>query len=307
MFCINCGTQIADDAAFCINCGSKVNSAPQPVVEAPVVEAPVAEPVVEASAEPVVEPVVYQQPTYQAQPEFQAQPIMQEQPTFQAQPAFQPQPTFQQELNTQVKAVEKKKASKALMPAIILGILSMIISVAISIHFFADKEVGKAIGYIIFTIAALVVAIYAANKSAIISILKGILFTGVAVFFTMYFIIEGTITTKDILSDYFSSSATVTGTDVYFAFVMIALIVFFAIYMIMNIIRSFINSKSTSMLMVVSGYFSALLVTVCFVLHFAAKRPEVFAFKFIPIDLGFVTLILADILATISRSKKFEA
>lgn len=37
MFCKNCGTQLADDAAFCSGCGTKVESqpAPQPVYEAP--------------------------------------------------------------------------------------------------------------------------------------------------------------------------------------------------------------------------------------------------------------------------------
>ena len=66
------------------------------------------------------------------------------------------------------------------------------------------------------------------------------------------------------------------------------------------------NSKKTSMLMVVSGYFTALLVIVCFVVDFASKIDGLFAFKFIPIDLGFVLLILADIFAVISRTKKFE-
>lgn len=290
MFCINCGTQIADDAAFCINCGSKVNSAPQPVVEAPVAEAPV----VEVSTMPMVEPT-YEQPVYQ------------EQPAFQAQPAFQPQPTFQQELNTQVKAVEKKKASKALMPAIILGILSMIISVAICINGFAEKEIGMAIENIAFAVTALVVVIYAANKSAVVSVLKGILFIAAAVFHVIYFCIPGAVLAKDKLTSFFSGTTSATGTDCYYGFVMIALIVFFAIYVLMNVIRSFMNAKTTSMFMVVCGYFTALLVIVCFVVDFASKVNGLFAFKFIPIDLGFVTLVLADIFAIISRSKKFEA
>ena len=81
---------------------------------------------------------------------------------------------------------------------------------------------------------------------------------------------------------------------------------FFAIYVIMNVIRSFMNSKKSSMAMLVCAYFTMLFVVVCFIVDYASDVRGLFAFKFIPTDLGLVTLILADIFASISRTKKFE-
>ena len=136
--------------------------------------------------------------------------------------------------------------------------------------------------------------------------IKGILFLAVAVLHTIYFCIPGAKTAITKLSDFFGGSANATGTDCYYGFVMILLLVFLAIYMLMNIIRSFINAKKASMLVVVSGYFTVLLAIVCFVVNFASKSEGLFAFGFVPIDLGFATLILADIFAIMSRAKKFE-
>ena len=49
-----------------------------------------------------------------------------------------------------------------------------------------------------------------------------------------------------------------------------------------------------------------LLIVVCFVVDFASDKRGLFAFNFIPVDQGLVTLILADIFASIARAKKFE-
>ena len=336
MFCMNCGTQLADDAAFCFKCGNRVNGVAQPEVTAvnePVMEAvaqpimepviennmPTIEPIVETVAEPVVEAVndfpVEQQPVYQAQPEFQ-QPLFQEQPVFQAQPefqqplfqeqpVFQPQPGYQQP-TFQGQPNVKKKNSKAFIPTIIFAILSIISSVAICINGFMDKEIGMGIENIIFAVAAIIVIIYAANKSAAMSIIKGVFFIAVTVLHVIYFCVPGAKTAINKLTNFFDGSSNATGTDCYYGFVMLLLIVFFAIYMIMNVIRSFMNAKKSSMLVVVSGYFTVLLVIVCFVVDIASKIEGLFAFGFIPIVLGFVTLVLADIFAIISRAKKFE-
>lgn len=67
MFCMNCGTQVPDNASFCPRCGTKlaapqpqVNQPVQPTVEQPAVAAPVVEtPVVET---PVVETPVVETP-----------------------------------------------------------------------------------------------------------------------------------------------------------------------------------------------------------------------------------------------------
>lgn len=68
MFCPNCGTQNADNAAFCAGCGAKL-SVEQPVYEP---QQPAVEPQqpVSAPQQPVYQQPVYQQPAYQ-QPVYQ--------------------------------------------------------------------------------------------------------------------------------------------------------------------------------------------------------------------------------------------
>lgn len=71
MFCKNCGSQLANDAAFCGNCGTKVDTqpAPQPAYEAP------QQPAYTAPQQPAYEAP---QPTYTApQPTYTApqQPV----------------------------------------------------------------------------------------------------------------------------------------------------------------------------------------------------------------------------------------
>ena len=313
MFCLNCGTQLADDAVFCFSCGTKVNN--QPEVEVAPVEAPVVEgaaPVVET--EPVVEvteSVVEEQSMFQTQPAFQEQPMFQAQPTFQEQPMFQEQPAFQQPFGgqtyTQVQPYAKKKGSKAVAPAVIFALLSFAASIMVCLFGFIKKgELGMGLENIAFALTAIFVISYAVSKSSATAVLKGIGFIAVAALHTIYFCINAIIDTKIRLSLYFGGSDKATGTDCYLGFVTIALVVFFAIYVIMNVLRSFTNSKKSSMAMLVCAYFTMLLIVVRFIIDYASDKPGIFAFKFIPIDLGLVLLILADIFASISRAKKFE-
>ena len=313
MFCLNCGTQLADDAVFCFSCGTKVNN--QPEVEVAPVEAPVVEgaaPVVET--EPVVEvteSVVEEQSMFQTQPAFQEQPMFQAQPTFQEQPMFQEQPAFQQPFGgqtyTQVQPYAKKKGSKAVAPAVIFALLSFVASIMVCLFGFIKKgELGMGLENIAFALTAIFVISYAVSKSSATAVLKGIGFIAVAALHTIYFCINAIIDTKIRLSLYFGGSDKATGTDCYLGFVTIALVVFFAIYVIMNVLRSFTNSKKSSMAMLVCAYFTMLLIVVRFIIDYASDKPGIFAFKFIPIDLGLVLLILADIFASISRAKKFE-
>ena len=307
MFCLNCGTQLADDAVFCFSCGTKVNNQPEVAVapvEAPVVEE--AAPVVET--EPVVEvteSVVEEQSMFQTQPAFQEQPMFQAQPTFQEQPAFQ-QP-FGGQTYTQVQPYAKKKGSKAVAPAVIFALLSFAASIMVCLFGFIKKgELGMGLENIAFALTAIFVISYAVSKSSATAVLKGIGFIAVAALHTIYFCINAIIDTKIRLSQYFGGSDKATGTDCYLGFVTIALVVFFAIYVIMNVLRSFTNSKKSSMAMLVCAYFTMLLIVVRFIIDYASDKRGIFAFKFIPIDLGLVLLILADIFASISRAKKFE-
>ena len=318
MFCLNCGTQLADDAVFCFSCGTKVNNQPEVAVapvEAPAFEetAPVVEtePVVEVTESTVEEQPMFQtQPTFQEQPMFQAQPTFQDQPTFQEQPAFQ-QPAFQQPFGgqtyTQVQPYAKKKGSKAVVPAVLFALLSFATSIMVCLYGFIKKgELGMGLENIAFALTAIFVISYAVSKSNATAVLKGIGFVAVAAMHTIYFCVNAIMDTKIRLSQYFGGSDKATGTDCYLGFVTIALLVFFAIYIIMNVIRSFINSKKPSMTMLVCAYFTILLIVVRFIIEYASDKPGIFAFKFIPIDLGLVLLILADIFASISRAKKFE-
>ena len=319
MFCLNCGTQLADDAVFCFSCGTKVNNQPEVAVapvEAPVVEgaAPVVEtePVVEVTESVVEEQSMFQtQPAFQEQPMFQAQPTFQEQPMFQEQPTFQEQPAFQQPFGgqtyTQVQPYAKKKGSKAVAPAVIFALLSFAASIMVCLFGFIKKgELGMGLENIAFALTAIFVISYAVSKSSATAVLKGIGFIAVAALHTIYFCINAIIDTKIRLSQYFGGSDKATGTDCYYGIALIALLVFFAIYMIMNVIRSFTNSKKSSMAMLVCAYFTMLLVVVCFIIDYVSDVRGLFAFKFIPTDLGLVLLILADIFASISRAKKFE-
>ena len=105
MFCPNCGTQNADNAAFCAGCGAKL-SVEQPVYEPqqPAVEPqqPVSEP-----QQPVYQQPVYQQPAYQ-QPAYQ-QPVYQQ--------PFQ-QPVYQQPVTVPGKGLG--------IAGMVLGIIALL-------------------------------------------------------------------------------------------------------------------------------------------------------------------------------------
>ncbi len=68
MFCESCGSSVPDGQAFCSNCGAPVNqAAPQAAQAQPVYQQPVAQPVQPVYqqpvvAQPVVQPVIVQQP-----------------------------------------------------------------------------------------------------------------------------------------------------------------------------------------------------------------------------------------------------
>lgn len=305
MFCINCGTQLADDAAFCFNCGAKVNG------EGPVNNFAEATEVAsnQVNVEPVVQPMVEQQPMME-QPTFQ-QPMMEQQPVYQ-QPAFQ-QPDFYNQqpfggqMYTQTKPIAPKKTSKATVPAVIFAILSVLLSGMVCVYGFVKKgDLGMGLENIAFVVASIFVIAYAVSTSKVSALLKGISFIAVAALHTIYYCIPAAKEASVRLKAYFGGNDQATGTDCFYGIALIGFIAFFALYMLMNIVRSFMNSKKVSMLMLISAYFAMLLCVVCFVVDFASDVRGLFAFKFIPVDIGLITLILADIFAAISRAKKME-
>lgn len=307
MFCTNCGAQLEDNSIFCIQCGAKVSGetpAPAPVVEEPVV--------MEASA-PVVEevPVVEQAPVVEEtfsnqvqQPEF-AQPYNQMQQPYGGQSYGQNVSYAQNMPYTQVYQT-KKKNSKALIPAILFAIISIAASVMVCLYGFKSKELGMGLENIAFALTAIFVIVYAVSKSNVTSIMKSVGFIAVAALHTIYYGIAAGKAAVTLLKNYFGGNSNANLTDCYYGIALILGLLILAIYLIMNIIKGFMNSKKASMGMLVSGYFAMLLIIVCFVVDYASDKRGLFAFKFIPVDLGLIALILADIFATIARAKKFE-
>lgn len=307
MFCTNCGAQLEDNSIFCIQCGAKVSGetpAPAPVVEEPVV--------MEASA-PVVEevPVVEQAPVVEEtfsnqvqQPEF-AQPYNQMQQPYGGQ-SYGQNVSYAQNMPYTPVYQTKKKNSKALIPAILFAIISIAASVMVCLYGFKSKELGMGLENIAFALTGIFVIVYAVSKSNVTSIMKSVGFIAVAALHTIYYGIAAGKAAVTLLKNYFGGNSNANLTDCYYGIVLILGLLTLAIYLIMNIIKGFMNSKKASMGMLVSGYFAMLLIIVCFVVDYASDKRGLFAFKFIPVDLGLIALILADIFATIARAKKFE-
>lgn len=303
MFCKNCGANLADDAMFCFNCGTKVEQE-QPVVapvSAAVEQAIYEQPVVEESVyqQPVVEAPVYQEPVAEQaasyhQPAFQ-QPV---QPT--VQPVYQQpvQPMYQQAVYN--NKMPKKKSSKASVAAVIFGILAVLSSVMISLSSFLDKEAGVGVENIAFAVSSILIVIYAVSNSTVSSIIKGVGLVAATVLHIIFFGVSAFKASFDIFGN------AEAGIDYYYAIILLIELVLFYVYMLMNIIRSFMNSKNPSAIMLLFGYISALLMIAAFVIDYVSDTNGLFAFKFIPVDLGLVLMIIADIFAVIGRAKKQE-
>lgn len=332
MFCTNCGAQLEDNSIFCIQCGARV-AAPTPVEEvSESVSATVCEQPEVTEATPVVEavPVVEETPVVEAAPVVETEPTP-VQPTFAnqiynqvQQPAFN-QPynqAFEQSYNQMQQPFggqpyaqnvpytstvqPKKKVSKALIPAILFAIISIAASVMVCLYGFKTKELGMGLENIAFALTAIFVIVYAVSKSGATSIMKSVGFIAVAALHTIYYGVAAGKEATTLLTSYFGGNSNANLTDCYYGIILVLGLVALAVYLLMNIIKGFMNSKKASMGMLVSGYFAMLLIIVCFVVDFASDKRGLFAFKFVPVDLGLVALILADIFATIARAKKFE-
>ena len=317
MFCTNCGAQLEDNSIFCIQCGAKIAEVPAAPVEEVseevnaaiyeqpeiaevtvnvVEETPVAE---ETPVEPTFANQIYNQMQQPAFNQPYNQPFNQMQQPFGGQPYVQNAPYM-------TMSQPKKKSSKALIPAILFAIISIAASVMICLSGFKSKELGMAFENIAFCLTSIFVITYAVSKSNATSIIKSVGFVAVAVLHTIYYGIAAGKEAVTLLKSYFGGNSNANLTDCYYGIALILGLVTLAVYLIMNIIKGFTNSKKASMGMLVSGYFAMLLIVVCFVVDFASDKRGLFAFNFIPVDLGLVTLILADIFASIARAKNFE-
>jgi len=133
MFCIHCGSQIADGCRFCTVCGKPQEAASAPVTEEviPVAAAPVVEEAAPIAAEPVVEeaaPVAAAPVVEEAAP-VAAEPVVEEAAPVAAEPVVPP--AFSQFSTEAVlePPVVKKKSKKGLVIGIIAGILVILLGV----------------------------------------------------------------------------------------------------------------------------------------------------------------------------------
>ena len=74
----------------------------------------------------------------------------------------------------------------------------------------------------------------------------------------------------------------------------------------MSIIRSFMGKVKPAYFACLCGYFAILLTIAAFVIDVVSDTPSIFVFSFVPVDLGIVTLLGGDILATLRKGKKVE-
>lgn len=276
MFCKICGTQIADDAMFCLNCGNKVHD------DVPVTEQQMTEDSQmsqqPAYSQPVMQPTSYHQPSFQQAPNMGV-----------VQPVY-PQPVYQNKV--------AGKSSKAKLFAIIFGILACILAVAVAVDAFIGGELGTAFENLGFSIFSVLVIWYAVSKSKAAAVAKGVGALAATVLHVVFFGASAFMAAFDILGD------AKAGTDYYYAVILLIELVLFYLYMLINIIKSFTNSDKPSNIMLLAGYISAILIIAAFVVDWVSDVDGLFAFKFIPVDLALVFMILADVFAVFARAKK---
>ncbi|MBQ2745815.1 MAG: zinc ribbon domain-containing protein [Lachnospiraceae bacterium] len=293
MFCINCGTRLADDAVFCVNCGCKITaeSVGKPEVQQSVVtEQPVTmEPVV--MEQPVAEQPVFQQDAYN-QGQYSSHGAFQT-----TQQMYQPQqPVAQQAFyNTPAQPVKKSNAS---VPAIIFLVIAAIASIAISIGHFVDGEIGMGVMNLCYFATSIVLIVYSVSTKKIGSILKGVFFLLMLVLNVIF----AGVSAFGAAFDIFGNAK--AGIDYYYAIIILLQYIFLYVYMLVSIIRSFIGKEKVSYATCLFGYFAMILIIAAFVVDVASDINGLFIFNFIPVDLGIVTLIIGDIFAATRKGKK---
>lgn len=342
MFCFKCGTRVADDAIFCLNCGNRIvpeqpvveEAVVQPVpvmetVENVVVEEPAAAPIIEEPAiasatsesfenvqpapsqnmyqqpvqnmyQPPVQQPVYNQSQYVQQGTFQQAPSQQlyQQPVQNMQNTYQP--GYNQQAYTQSyynAPVQKAKKEKVSVAAVIFLIVAAIAAVAVSIDQFIKGEIGMGIMNIFYCLTSIVLIVYSVSSKKTGSILKGVFF---AIMLVLNIIFAG-VSAFGAAIDIFGKAT--VGTDYYYAIILLLQFVFLYVYMIVSMIRGFMGKKNASYAACLLGYLGILLIVAAFVIDVVTDIQGLFAFKFIPVDMGLVCLIIGDLFATLRKGK----
>lgn len=323
MFCVKCGQRLADNAMFCINCGSKV--APEqpvsqettvmqepvvtapPVVEVPVVQETVATPpvietpVVEAPVvqTPIMENVAAQQNAYDQRQYTHPGQFQSVQQTQAPQQMYQQQQPVMQQAFYNTPAQPKKKGNVSI-PAILFLVIATITAIAIAISNFIDGKIGMGVMNIFYSVTSIILMVYCVSSKKIGSILKGVFF----VIMLVLNVIFAGFSAFGASFDIFGNAK--AGIDYYYAVVLLLQYISLYVYMLVSIIRSFMGKEKTSYATCLVGYFAILLIVAAFIIDVVSDINNLFAFGFIPIDLGLVALIAGDLFATTKKGKNIS-
>ena len=172
MFCMKCGTQLADDAAFCFNCGNKIEANEPAAVNSQSFSA--------ETAQTEEQGAYYHQPAFHQQMNGTVQPVYQ-------------QPVFKNQIPV-------KKGSKAMIPAMIFVVLSVFASIMVSISSFMGGEVGVGFENIAFAVCSILIAVYATSKSTVTSVLKGVGLVAVTALHAIFYGVAGFMTAIGIFA-----------------------------------------------------------------------------------------------------------
>lgn len=290
----------------------------QPVVQAPIVEETIAQPIFQQPVEQQTYQAPVQQPVYDhrqyvqhgtfqpATSQSNQQPVMSQinqqpnQSMYQqpAQNMYQQgysQPYPQQAFyNTPAQLVKREKTS---VPAIIFLIIAAIAAIVISVDQFIKGEAGMGIMNICYFATSIILIVYSVSSKKTGSILKGVFF---ALTLVLNIIFAGVAAFSASIDIFKNATA---GTDYYYAVILILQYIILYVYLLVSIIRSFMNKKNASYAVCLLGYFVILLIIAAFVVDVVTDIGGLFALGFIPVDLGIVCIIAGDLFASLRKAK----
>lgn len=194
----------------------------------------------------------------------------------------------------------QKKKSEASVPGMILLVLALISSIVISIGNFVDGETGMGIANIGYFAASVSLIVFCVSSKKMGSMLKGVFLLVVLGLNIAFAGISAISSAFDIIGN------AKAGIDYYYAIVVLLQYIFLYIYLLTSIVRSFMGKVKPAYFACLCGYFAILLTVAAFVIDAVSDTPSIFVFSIIPVDLGIITLIGGDILATLRKGKKVE-
>ncbi len=196
--------------------------------------------------------------------------------------------------------VQTKKKSEASVPSMILLVLALISSIVISIGHFVDGQTGMGIANIGYFAASVGLIVFCVSSKKMCSMLKGVFLLVVLGVNIAFAGISAISSAFDIIGN------AKAGIDYYYAIVVLLQYVFLYVYLLISIVRSFMGKAKPAYFSCLCGYFAILLTVAAFVIDAVSDTPSIFVFSIIPVDLGIITLIGGDILATLRKGKKLE-